>query len=192
MRSGMAAEARPYWTGFLKLSLMTIAVGLYSATIEKERIHFHRIHEPSGERVRYQNVVPGLGPVDSSDIVKGYEYQKGRYVTVEPDDLFLEIAEARHAGFELAEQQLHTGRRQRLAQRTLEQPRAVAFAAPVVDAFGQTGLPLIDLLRDDRRDLVDEAHELAALSRHRGAVGCRLGTRIAADRPAEDRAKRVD
>src|SRR5690348_8838456 len=83
----MAAAARPYWTGFLKLSLVTIAVRLYSATTEKERIHFHRIHEPSGERVRYQNVVPGLGPVDSSEIVKGYEYQKGRYVTVEPDDL---------------------------------------------------------------------------------------------------------
>ena len=70
-----------------KLSLVTIAVRLYSATTEKERIHFHRIHEPSGERVRYQNVVPGLGPVDSGEIVKGYEYQKGRYVTVEPDDL---------------------------------------------------------------------------------------------------------
>src|SRR5437868_6483710 len=83
----MAAAARPYWTGFLKLSLVTIGVRLYSATTEKERIHFHRIHEPSGERVRYQNVVPGLGPVDSSEIVKGYEYQKGRYVTVEPADL---------------------------------------------------------------------------------------------------------
>jgi DNA end-binding protein Ku len=83
----MAAAARPYWTGFLKLSLVTIAVRLYSATTEKERIHFHRIHEPSGERVRYQNVVPGLGPVDSSEIVKGYEYQKGRYITVEPADL---------------------------------------------------------------------------------------------------------
>src|SRR5947207_12785092 len=83
----MAAAARPYWTGFLKLSLVTIAVRLYSATTEKERIHFHRIHEPSGERVRYQNVVPGLGPVDSSEIVKGYEYQKARYVTVESDDL---------------------------------------------------------------------------------------------------------
>jgi DNA end-binding protein Ku len=83
----MAAAARPYWTGFLKLSLVTIAVRLYSAITEKERIHFHRVHEPSGERVRYQNVVPGVGPVDSSEIVKGYEYQKGRYVTIEPDDL---------------------------------------------------------------------------------------------------------
>jgi DNA end-binding protein Ku len=83
----MAAAARPYWTGFLKLSLVTIAVRLYSATTEKERIHFHQIHEPSGERVRYQTVVPGLGPVDRSEIVKGYEYRKGQYVTVEPADL---------------------------------------------------------------------------------------------------------
>jgi DNA end-binding protein Ku len=83
----MAAAARPYWSGFLKLSLVTIAVRLYSAATEKERIHFHQIHQPSGERVRYQTVVPGLGPVDRGDIVKGYEYEKGRYVTVEPSDL---------------------------------------------------------------------------------------------------------
>ena len=83
----MAAAARPYWTGFLKLSLVTIAVRLYSAITEKERVHFHQIHEPSGERVRYQTVVPGLGPVERAEIVKGYEYQKGRYVTIEPADL---------------------------------------------------------------------------------------------------------
>jgi DNA end-binding protein Ku len=83
----MAAAARPYWTGFLKLSLVTIGVRLYSATTEKERIQFHQIHEPSGERVHYQTVVPGLGPVERAEIVKGYEYQKGRYVTVEPADL---------------------------------------------------------------------------------------------------------
>lgn len=83
----MAAAARPYWTGFLKLSLVTIGVRLYSATTEKERIHFHQIHEPSGERVRYQTVVPGVGPVERSEIVKGYEYQKGRYATIEPADL---------------------------------------------------------------------------------------------------------
>jgi non-homologous end joining protein Ku len=37
----MAAAARPYWTGFPKLSLVTIAVRLYSATTEKERVQFH-------------------------------------------------------------------------------------------------------------------------------------------------------
>ena len=55
----MAAAARPYWTGFLKLSLVTIAVRLYTATTERERIRFHMIHEPTGERVRQQLVVPG-------------------------------------------------------------------------------------------------------------------------------------
>ena len=83
----MPAPARPYWTGYLKLSLVTIAVRLYTATSERERIRFHQIHEPSGERVRQQLVVPGLGPVERDDIVKGYEYEKGRYVTVDPDDL---------------------------------------------------------------------------------------------------------
>jgi DNA end-binding protein Ku len=83
----MAAPARPYWTGFLKLSLVTVAVRLYGAASERERIRFHQIHEPSGERVRQQLVVPGIGPVERSDVVKGYEYEKGRYVTVDPEDL---------------------------------------------------------------------------------------------------------
>jgi DNA end-binding protein Ku len=83
----MAAAARPYWTGFLKLSLVTISVRLYTATTERERIRFHMIHEPTGERVRQQLVVPGTGPVERDEVVKGYEYEKGRYVTVDPDDL---------------------------------------------------------------------------------------------------------
>ncbi len=83
----MAAPARPYWTGYLKLSLVTIAVRLYTASSERERVRFHQIHEPSGERVRQQLVVPGIGPVERDDIVKGFEYQKGHYVTVDPEDL---------------------------------------------------------------------------------------------------------
>jgi DNA end-binding protein Ku len=83
----MAAPARPYWTGYLKLSLVTIGVRLYTATSERDRVRFNQIHGPSGERVRQQLVVPGLGPVERDDIVKGYEYEKGRYVTVDPEDL---------------------------------------------------------------------------------------------------------
>ncbi len=83
----MAVPARPYWTGYLKLSLVTIAVRLYTATSERERVRFHQIHEPSGERVRQQLVVPGIGPVERDDIVKGFEYEKGHYVTVDPEDL---------------------------------------------------------------------------------------------------------
>jgi DNA end-binding protein Ku len=83
----MPAPTRPYWTGYLKLSLVTIGVRLYTATSERERVRFNQIHAPSGERVRQQLVVPGLGPVERDDIVKGYEYEKGRYVTVDPEDL---------------------------------------------------------------------------------------------------------
>jgi DNA end-binding protein Ku len=83
----MAAPARPYWTGFLKLSLVTIAVRLYTATTERDRVRFHQIHEPTGERVRQQLVVPGHGPVERDEIVKGYEYEKGHHVTVDPDDI---------------------------------------------------------------------------------------------------------
>ena len=83
----MAVPARPYWTGYLKLSLVTIAVRLYTATSERERVRFHQIHEPSGERVRQQLVVPGIGPVERNVVVKGFEYEKGHYVTVDPEDL---------------------------------------------------------------------------------------------------------
>lgn len=83
----MAARVRPYWTGFLKLSLVTIAVRLYTATEGRDRVQFHMIHEPSGERVKQQLTVPGIGPVDREDIVKGYEYEKGRYVTIDPEDV---------------------------------------------------------------------------------------------------------
>ena len=66
---------------------MTIGVRLYTATSERDRVRFNQIHGPSGARVRQQLVVPGLGPVERDDIVKGYEYEKGRYVTVDPEDL---------------------------------------------------------------------------------------------------------
>ncbi|HEX3860275.1 MAG TPA: Ku protein [Stellaceae bacterium] len=83
----MPAAPRPYWTGHLKLSLVTIAVRLYTATTERDRIRFHQIHEPSGERVRQQLTVPGIGPVERDEIVKGFEYAKGQYITVDPDDI---------------------------------------------------------------------------------------------------------
>jgi DNA end-binding protein Ku len=83
----MAEIGRAYWTGFLKLALVMIPVRLYPAVTEHERIQFHQIHKPSGERVHYQPVVPTIGPVEPEAIVKGYEYEKGRYVTIDPDDL---------------------------------------------------------------------------------------------------------
>jgi DNA end-binding protein Ku len=84
---------RAYWTGHLRLSLVNIPVKLYPATTSERAIAFNQIHKPSGKRVRYQKVVPGLGPVENEEITKGYEYEKGKYVLIdqeEIDDLKLE------------------------------------------------------------------------------------------------------
>jgi DNA end-binding protein Ku len=76
----MAPPARPVWTGQIRLALVALPVKLYSALDSKEKISFNQIHEPSKQRIRYEKVAPGIGTVDKDEIVKGYEYQKGRYV----------------------------------------------------------------------------------------------------------------
>lgn len=76
----MAPPARPVWTGQIRLALVALPVKLYSALDSREKIAFNQIHEPSKQRIKYEKVVPGIGPVDKDDIVKGYEVQKGRYV----------------------------------------------------------------------------------------------------------------
>ena len=79
--------ARPLWSGQLRLSLVSMAVDLYSATQSGARISFRQIHEPSGKRIRYEKVVPGIGPVDKDEIVKGYELEKDQYVLLEPEEV---------------------------------------------------------------------------------------------------------
>lgn len=79
--------ARAYWTGNLRLALVTIPVQVFSATKSGSRISFHQIHEPSGKRVRYQKIVPGIGAVDTDEIVKGYEVEKGKYVLLSESEL---------------------------------------------------------------------------------------------------------
>jgi DNA end-binding protein Ku len=80
--------ARAYWSGHIRLSLVTCPVKLYSA-IETGggRIRFNQIHKPTGQRVRTQPYVEGEGPIDRDDIVKGYEYGKGRYVVIDKEEL---------------------------------------------------------------------------------------------------------
>lgn len=79
--------ARPLWKGQLRLSLVGMAVELYSATKTGARISFRQIHEPSGKRIRYEKVVPGIGPVEKDDIMKGYELEKDNYVLLDPEEI---------------------------------------------------------------------------------------------------------
>jgi DNA end-binding protein Ku len=79
--------ARPTWRGHIKLALVSIPVEIFPATKAGKSIAFHQVHEPSGQRVRYEKVVPGIGPVDRDEILKGYEVEKGEYVLLDPEEI---------------------------------------------------------------------------------------------------------
>ena len=79
--------ARPSWRGQIRLALVAIPVEIYPATKAGKSIAFHQVHEPSGQRVRYEKVVPGIGPVDRDEILKGYEVSKGEYVLLDPEEI---------------------------------------------------------------------------------------------------------
>jgi len=79
--------SRPIWKGQLRLSLVSIAVELYSATKPNAKPSFRQIHEPSGKPINYEKVVAGVGPVDKDEIMKGFEYEKGDYVLLSDDEI---------------------------------------------------------------------------------------------------------
>ena len=79
--------ARPIWRGQIRLALVSIPVELFPATRSGASIQFHQVHEPSGKRIKYEKVVPGIGPVDRDEIVKGYEVSKGHYVLLDPEEI---------------------------------------------------------------------------------------------------------
>jgi DNA end-binding protein Ku len=88
--------ARPYWSGQVTISLVSFGVKLFVATEAKSEIRFHQIDRRSGERVRHQKVLSSAvesapdeaaEPVGKDEIVKGYEYSKGHYVTIEPEEI---------------------------------------------------------------------------------------------------------
>jgi len=78
---------RPFWSGQIQISLVSFGIKLFPAIEAKSEIRFHELSRKTGERIRHQKVSEDEGPVDSSDIVKGYEYRKGEYVTIEPDEV---------------------------------------------------------------------------------------------------------
>src|SRR3546814_13358205 len=79
--------ARAYWKGQIRLALVSIPVEIYAATKSGAAISFRQIHEPSGKPVKYEKVVPGIGPIDTDDIVKGYEMSKGNYVLLDEEEI---------------------------------------------------------------------------------------------------------
>ena len=79
--------ARAYWKGQIRLALVSIPVEIYKATKSGASISFRQIHEPSGKPIQYEKVVPGIGPVDRDEIIKGYELSKGHFVLLEDEEI---------------------------------------------------------------------------------------------------------
>lgn len=78
--------SRPVWNGHLKLSLVTCPVGLYTATASNARVSFHLINPDTNNRIRMVPTDPDAGPVERSDLVKGYEVSKDEYVLLDDAD----------------------------------------------------------------------------------------------------------
>src|SRR5271170_6988865 len=99
MCRGEINMARATWSGFLSFGLVSVPVGLYTATSD-QTIHFNQLHKGTSNRVRYKKVDEETGEeLSSDDIVNGYPLGGGEYVVVTRE----EMAEAAPGKSELIE-----------------------------------------------------------------------------------------
>lgn len=78
---------RPTWQGHLRLSLVSCPVALYTATSRTSDVSFNMLHKKTHNRIRMIPTDPELGPIERSDIVKGYQYEKDQYVIVSQEEI---------------------------------------------------------------------------------------------------------
>ena len=80
--------ARPTWKGFLKVSLVNVPVRVFPATDSAASVRFNQLHATCQTRIQQKKWCPECEcQVDKSEIVKGYEFEKGRYVVMDDDDI---------------------------------------------------------------------------------------------------------
>ena len=78
---------RPIWRGHLRLALVSCPVALFNARHERESLKFHYINPNTGNRVRMVTLDAGSGEeLSRSDLVKGYEFEKHRYLLLDDED----------------------------------------------------------------------------------------------------------
>jgi DNA end-binding protein Ku len=78
---------RPIWQGHLRLSLVTCPVALFTATNTSGDVHFHLINPKTHNRIKMIATDPDTGPIERSELIKGYELSKGEYVLVTQDEI---------------------------------------------------------------------------------------------------------
>ena len=92
------AMIRSNWKGTLRLSLVSVPVQAVSANVSGGgEIHVNQLHETCHNRIRYKKFCPVHGEVSNDEIASGYEYAKGRYVILDPEDLKDAAVEAERA-----------------------------------------------------------------------------------------------
>ena len=80
--------ARPTWRGFMKVSLVTVPVRVFPATDAAATVSFNQLHAECRTRIQQKKWCPKCErDVDKTEIVKGYQFEKGRYVVMDDEDL---------------------------------------------------------------------------------------------------------
>src|SRR3982751_6335735 len=87
MEKGERKMAASVWTGFLTFGLISMPVRLFSGA-RGSRVSFHMLHRDDNTRIRTQLYCPNDDRVvERNEIVKGYEFRKGEYVIIEPEEI---------------------------------------------------------------------------------------------------------
>src|SRR5690242_2591822 len=79
---------RSTWKGYLKVSLVSVPVKAYSAsTSGGGEVRLNQLHEECHSRIQYKKTCPIHGEVPNDQIVSAYEYSKGQYVVIDPEEV---------------------------------------------------------------------------------------------------------
>src|SRR5688572_17016436 len=91
-------KQRASWKGQLAFGLVSFPVQAFNALNRTESdIHFHQLHAACHRRIKYEKVCPVHGEISNDEIVSGYEYKKGKYVEIDPEELDALRTEAERA-----------------------------------------------------------------------------------------------
>jgi DNA end-binding protein Ku len=80
-------KPRCTWSGYLKLSLVTVPVRVYNAISTADKISFNQLHKTCHQRIKQKLVCPVHGEITREDLVKGYEYATDQFVILNETDL---------------------------------------------------------------------------------------------------------
>lgn len=85
-----------FWSGHIRLSLVTFQIRLFPATSSRDKIVLHKYDRDSGQRIHYLNVNEDGEVVEPEDIIKGYEYEKGSFVPIKDEEIDKLKLESKH------------------------------------------------------------------------------------------------